>query len=339
MDTSYLSFPNIGLDLPLYGIVIVAITSAFAIQALYRLYFHPLAKIPGPKLTAISSLYEFYYDVICGGRFLFQIEKMHEQYGPIVRINPREIHIIDPEFYHEIYAPSTRKRDKEPSFVSTYGVPYAMASTVKHDHHRYRRGLLNDFFSKRSVLSLSPVIEARVERLMDRFQEFHENGRVVNICNTFGALTSDIITHYCYGKHWGFLEDEEFRSDIRTATNDFTAFSHANRFFPFLTPLLRSVPTEIMALLMPGKAALFAFERSIFQHFSAVIQGKVFTLTGDHNIVKRLHSPEIPAEERTLSRLQDEGFTFLIAGTETTMRALSFATYYVYQDPKRRGPS
>lgn len=81
MDTSYLSFPNIGLDLPLYGIVIVAITSAFAIQALYRLYFHPLAKIPGPKLTAISSLYEFYYDVICGGRFLFQIEKMHEQYG------------------------------------------------------------------------------------------------------------------------------------------------------------------------------------------------------------------------------------------------------------------
>ena len=216
--------------------------------------------------------------------------------------------------------------------VSAYGVPYSMAATIKHDHHRYRRGLLNDFFSKRSVLSMSSVVEARVERLMERLQGFHENGRVFNICNAFGALTSDIITHYCYGKHWGFLEDEEFRSDIRTATDDFTAFSHANRFFPFLTGLLRSVPTRVMALLMPGKAVLFEFERSIFQHFSAVIQGKVFTLTGDHNIVKKLHSPEIPAEERTLSRLQDEGFTFLVAGTETTMRALSFTAYHVYQD-------
>lgn len=216
--------------------------------------------------------------------------------------------------------------------VSAYGVPYSMAATIKHDHHRYRRGLLNDFFSKRSVLSMSPVVEARVERLMERLQGFHDNSRVFNICNAFGALTSDIITHYCYGKHWGFLEDEEFRSDIRTATDDFTAFSHVNRFFPFLTGLLRSVPARVMALLMPGKAVLFEFERSIFQHFSAVIQGKVFTLTGDHNIVKKLHSPEIPAEERTLSRLQDEGFTFLVAGTETTMRALSFTAYHVYQD-------
>ena len=51
------------------------------LRTIYRLYFHPLSKIPGPKLTAISHAYEFYYDVICGGKFLFQIEKMHQQYG------------------------------------------------------------------------------------------------------------------------------------------------------------------------------------------------------------------------------------------------------------------
>ena len=81
METSYLPMSNIGLDMSLYGIVLVAITSAYVIQGLYRLYFHPLAKIPGPKLTAATSLYEFYCDVICGGRFLFKIEKMHEKYG------------------------------------------------------------------------------------------------------------------------------------------------------------------------------------------------------------------------------------------------------------------
>ena len=81
---------NIGLDMSLYGIILVAITGAYAIQGFYRLYFHPLAKIPGPKLTAATSLYEFYYDVICGGRFLFQIEKMHETYGARMHIIQRK---------------------------------------------------------------------------------------------------------------------------------------------------------------------------------------------------------------------------------------------------------
>lgn len=47
----------------------------------YRLFLHPLAKFPGPKLAAISTLYEGYYDVVHQGRYLWQIEKLHKQYG------------------------------------------------------------------------------------------------------------------------------------------------------------------------------------------------------------------------------------------------------------------
>lgn len=50
-------------------------------RSIYRLYFHPLSKFPGPRLAAISTLYEFYYDVISGGKFMFEIKRMHEQYG------------------------------------------------------------------------------------------------------------------------------------------------------------------------------------------------------------------------------------------------------------------
>ena len=56
-----------------------------------------------------------------------------------MRINPRELHIKDPNFYDEIYAPSSRKRDKDPKFVTTLGFPNSVAATVGHDHDRLRR--------------------------------------------------------------------------------------------------------------------------------------------------------------------------------------------------------
>jgi len=51
--------------------------------ALYRLYFSPLAKFPGPKLAALSKWYEAYFEIVRNGQFTFQIDKLHEQYGKV----------------------------------------------------------------------------------------------------------------------------------------------------------------------------------------------------------------------------------------------------------------
>lgn len=47
----------------------------------HNVYFHPLSKFPGPKLAAVTHLYEFYYDCVRGGKFIWEIQKMHEKYG------------------------------------------------------------------------------------------------------------------------------------------------------------------------------------------------------------------------------------------------------------------
>lgn len=47
--------------------------------------FHPLAKFPGPKLAAATRLYEAYYDVLQGGKYIFQIGELHKQYGKCCR--------------------------------------------------------------------------------------------------------------------------------------------------------------------------------------------------------------------------------------------------------------
>jgi hypothetical protein len=51
---------------------------------IYRLYFHPLSKFPGPKLAAITHLYEFYYNLVQGGMFIWEVDNMHKKYGTCV---------------------------------------------------------------------------------------------------------------------------------------------------------------------------------------------------------------------------------------------------------------
>lgn len=52
----------------------------FAIIA-YRLFFHPLRHIPGPKIASITTLYESYYDLVKGGVFTFKVRDLHREYG------------------------------------------------------------------------------------------------------------------------------------------------------------------------------------------------------------------------------------------------------------------
>lgn len=47
----------------------------------YQLHFHPLSSFPGPKLAALTTLYEGYYDIVKEGRFTFELGRLHDEYG------------------------------------------------------------------------------------------------------------------------------------------------------------------------------------------------------------------------------------------------------------------
>jgi hypothetical protein len=70
--------------LSLLSLLLISLGS-FVVYAIglvvYRLFFHPLAKFPGPKLAAATDFYEQYYDVVKRGVWIWEIERMHQIYG------------------------------------------------------------------------------------------------------------------------------------------------------------------------------------------------------------------------------------------------------------------
>lgn len=46
-----------------------------------RLYASPLAKFPGPRLAALTTWYQFYFDIVKGGRLPWHLAQLHRNYG------------------------------------------------------------------------------------------------------------------------------------------------------------------------------------------------------------------------------------------------------------------
>lgn len=58
--------------------------------AIYRLFLSPIAKFPGPKIAALTNAYQFYFDVIKGGRMPWELIRVHDTYGKLRHTCRRE---------------------------------------------------------------------------------------------------------------------------------------------------------------------------------------------------------------------------------------------------------
>jgi hypothetical protein len=76
----YPSLPPLWFLGPLLGAAALAYGVGLAV---YRLYFHPLSKFPGPKIAACTKWYEFYFEVLKrpGGQYMYEVNRMHRRYG------------------------------------------------------------------------------------------------------------------------------------------------------------------------------------------------------------------------------------------------------------------
>jgi cytochrome P450 len=178
------------LSLSLLAISIIIIYAIALV--IHRLYLSPIAHFPGPKLAAATWSYQFYYDVVLQGKYMFKIKQLHDKYGPVIRINPYELHVIDPDFLDVLYTGHSHKRNKWTYYTGVLGTPGASMNTNSHDLHRIRRSALNPFFSKASIRKLQPLVDAKVDQLLERFADLQKSEDILIVNHASSAFTNGV---------------------------------------------------------------------------------------------------------------------------------------------------
>lgn len=254
--TSGCSFPPSWDSLPVVLIIIAILyTSGLG---LYRLTLHPLAKFPGPKLSAFTGWYEAYVDIFGGPRntFAYKIQSMHEKYGPIVRINPHELHINDYDFFDTLYAGGGSRRDKYPPSAAVQGTPDGIFGTIDHDTHRRRRGAISSFFSKKSVASHEPLIHSKVELLCDVFEETMRKSEAINIRVPLLAYTTDFYCAHALGNSgdMNLLKDMRKAQAWRDSILGILHLTPIARQFSWVVPAAVELPMWLIRLVSSDMA-------------------------------------------------------------------------------------
>lgn len=171
--------------------------------------------------------------------------------GPIIRINPWELHIEDSEFYETFYG-ANKPVSKVKALADRFGNPTSAFNTVEHHIHRQRRAPLSPFFSKRKISGRSHLIQKHVDELCERLvTEYSNKGKVLHCKDMFGCLAADVIVDYCFERRYNCIHAPDFQAPLVVATANLVEPVHWFTQFPWVQKLLTSLPDSIVGYLNP----------------------------------------------------------------------------------------
>ncbi|KAF2210325.1 hypothetical protein CERZMDRAFT_99390 [Cercospora zeae-maydis SCOH1-5] len=314
------------------------------IITVYRLCLHPLAAYPGPLLAKVTYKYEFYYDGIIGGQYVNRIAELHEQYGPIIRINPDELHISDSSFIDTIYSGPSAKSDKFAYQTAQFGNDLSVFGAISHERHRLLRGSLNRFFSRPSVAKLQPLIAKSINQLCTQFEANADTGKPVDVCKAYSCFTTDVVCEWAFANSMNLLQNPTFEPNLQPALRAGLGAAAAIKQWPVLYTILDSLPDYIVGLLMPDMPIWLNFQRSMKTEIQQIIdQESVHERKASYGVDENglpiaptlfheLLISDLPAQEKGVKRMAQEANVVISAGSETTAWTLSVLTFYLLDD-------
>ena len=226
--------------IPLYWVA-CATLSICALKLIYNRYCHGLSHVPGPVLASCSDLWRLLQ--AWNRRPELVHIRLHQRYGPLVRIGPNAVSVSDPQAISVIYALNG-------GFVKSdfYTVQQTLAkgrrlftlftSTDERFHAKLRRAVSNAYAMSTLVQFEQYIDSTTTEFLRQMNRRFADNpGADCNFSTWLQWYAFDVIGELTFSKRLGFIDrGEDVEGIIRSIEGmlDYAAVVSAIGVFPNL---------------------------------------------------------------------------------------------------------
>ncbi|PYI09740.1 cytochrome P450 [Aspergillus sclerotiicarbonarius CBS 121057] len=297
-------------------------TGLFGNIVLYRLFFHRLRNVPGPVGARISRFYAG-YETWKHAQMHRHVQSLHQQYGDVVRIGPREVSICRPSAIRAIYGPPTRCT-KGPWYdqITHDNTKKAMLGLRDLKLHSQRRRVW-DLGVKAIHQYQAPVLD-KSKLLVAKIRE--QQAQPMDITNWMSCFAFDVMGKIVLGTELGMLQTGQKSAELQQM--DASARSVA------VTGTIPWLPSMLLQIPVLGEA-LNPFR--VFCH--NVLDEKRKTMTKGSE-PKDVISWLIQAQEKgdpsaayTDIALKDDAWVAIIAGSDTTATAMTNAVFYLAAHP------
>jgi cytochrome P450 len=294
----------------------------------YRLTLHPIANIPGPRLAALSSIYAMTWDWRHKS-YIKNFKKWHDEYGPVVRIEPNHIHILDIEAYNKVFSIGT-KFQRDPRLYKIETLKEGFFPKLHVRDAKPHKDLYQPYFSRAAVSRLEPIIREHLTIFLDRISSMAQKGETIDLSRGFTSLTADTIMRYSYDRPFGALNQPGFVHPILELSEEALAITATQLGY---VPNLAGVFLKLMSSL----------PRS-WLSFNPPLQSILDQVDDARARIQELREKPPSAEspsvfQGALSKLSDQALTadaitFFIAGTDTTAHTLVVCFWHLLRNPE-----
>ncbi|KAI3324168.1 putative P450 monooxygenase [Xylariaceae sp. AK1471] len=235
----------------LWYVPIIATIVYLGSTAVYNVYFHPLARFPGPKARAISEWP--YFRAMINGADPQRILEMHNKYGPVVRVSPNELAFVRPEAFRDIYGYKKGGKpelSKDKKYFSGMGEP-SLVKSPDPAYHAHLRRLLAPGFSDAALRKQEVVIQEYLTIFMSKLEGESQNGDgCVDVVLWFKFFVFDVIGYLTYGESFDCLSSNKLHTWVRLLgkLGRFLVYNQASERLPSILKypfLLLKMPTDL----------------------------------------------------------------------------------------------
>ncbi|KAI0409204.1 cytochrome P450 [Xylaria palmicola] len=308
---------------------------ALIVRSVYRLYFHPLSKYPGPFLAAVSDIWYGYAWLVFrksspaeSGCYSLHFNSNMFDLGDAVRIAPNELVFVRPEALADIYGAQHKNIELFPKTqINNHGNEERGGLIWEWDAARHRKVAkqISPAFSGRALRAKEATLHRYIDLFIQNITTHGQTDKGISLPTWLNWFCVDVSADMAYNREMNAMRDMKNPQylDIIYGFNKFATITQVFWRFPLISPfkylfILSAIVRPHSDIKKHSRAQL---ERRIRR------KGAVQHLDFFEQIIPENREP--PSEPREMRHLEQVAAQLLAAGFEPPCVWLYGTIYYL----------